>query len=749
MQNAVFIEREKGYNEEVNETGFGGDGMKRRMAEAVLRGRNWILADLLVLAVLSAGLIGRTRINYDLTRYLQADTMTRRALGVMEAEFGGGEQLRVMFRDMDEAGLNAAVERLRLMDEVRLALPDGADREAEDGHRYRLVTLTLNPCDASALVERLRALFPEAAVGGAAAGQLDVQRNVAREIPEAMAIAVAVVLLVLLLTSRAWLEPLIILFVLAVSIVINMGTNFLFPDVSFITFAVSAILQLALSIDYAIMLLHTWRDRVDAGQDAERAMAEALAECFMRIASSGFTTVAGLLSLLFMSFTIGFDIGLVLSKGIVISMLCVFLLMPPVTLLLREPLRRTQHRPLRLGGAHLADAVWRLRWPLAAVLTAVVLCGAVLQSGNAYSFSDPGSGGDGQNQGISRVYGRSEPLAILVPGGTADEDYDRQRALAERLGAIRVDGQPFVSGVTAMVTTGEAALRYMTPADVAEMSGMSEPAVNLFFLMNGFGGNVRADRLLEAAGSLGGLNPQIGELQSALAMARDAFERPNWSRMLVTLSVPSTDPRVRGGMRQVLDACAAVYGDGCLVTGVPMSICDIGSAFESDLKLVNLITAAAILLIVMCSFRAAALPCLLVLVIEGAIWITMGISRLRGEPIFFMSYLICVAMQMGATIDYAILLSDQYRSLRRAAVPVREALRGAMERALPTILTSGLILITAGYIIGRRCTVYYISSIGLLLSRGAAISVCLVLTLLPALLTVADRVVTGRRRRDS
>jgi predicted RND superfamily exporter protein len=192
-------------------------------------------------------------------------------------------------------------------------------------------------------------------------------------------------------------------------------------------------------------------------------------------------------------------------------------------------------------------------------------------------------------------------------------------------------------------------------------------------------------------------------------------------------------------MEQILSKAAEVYGEDVFVTGTAMSTYDIANAFQGDLLKVNLITLLAILLIVTVSFRSFRLPLLMVFVIEGAIWITMGISFLIGEPIFFISYLICLSIQMGATIDYGILLCDQYRLLRRQGIPAREALCGAMRKALPTILTSGLILTVAGFIIGKRCSIYYISSIGLLVSRGALVSSVLVLTLLPALLLLCDR----------
>ena len=727
--------------------------MKKRMAAGIVRRRMWILAAMLALAIACAASIGKTRINYDLTRYLSEDTMTRRALSVMNSEFGSSEQLRLMFCDLEEGELDALMRELGALEEVKHVGHDpDADVRQLDGSTYDLITLTLNDCDVAALVRTLRADYADrnGVVGGSAAASLDLQRSVGAEIPAVMLISVAVVLIVLLLTSHAWLEPAVIAVVLALSILINMGTNFIFPDVSFITFAVCAILQLALSIDYAIMLLHAWNDLVDEGLPPEEAMTEALAQCFMRIASSTFTTVAGLLSLLFMSFTIGFDIGLVLSKGIVISMLCVFLLMPAVALLFGKPLMRTRHRPLRLGGEHLAWGVYRARRPVAALLILAVLAGAWLHIGSRYTFSDAGRAAQGSESArVDAVFGASSPLALLVPGGEEDADYDRQRALVEALrGIVRSDGEAAVDDVAAMVTTGAAALEYHTVQDVAAMTGRSAFAVTLFFAAQGFGPSVRADRLLAAAGPLADGNEDIAALKSALDAAQSAFNGPHYARMLIELTFPaSRTDELQRVITDIEGAARGLYGEDFYLTGMPMSTCDIAGAFQGDLMKVNLITLAAILLIVALSFRALILPAILVFVIEGAIWITMAVSRMTGQAIFFMSYLICVAIQMGATIDYGILLSDQYRTLRRQGLAVPDALTAALKRALPTILTSGVILITAGYIIGRRCSIYYISSIGLLLSRGALVSVILILTLLPALLTLCDRLVSGRNGR--
>ena len=713
------------------------------MARIIVKYRYWLLAVIFLFSLISLFTIGKTKINYDLNRYLSDDTMTKRALRVMEEEFGSSEQMRVMFVDREEKDILAYTAELNDLPEVLIASydPETGLREAEE-KTYHLITVTLNNNgDAAETVKKLRSMFPnEYYVGGSAATQLDIQKSVGVEMPMVMVIAIGIVLLVLLATSHAWAEPAVLLIVLSVSILINMGTNFIFPDVSFITFAVCAILQLALSIDYAIMLLHTYNGYREAGKSAVDAMTEALAECFMRIVSSAFTTVAGLLSLLFMSFTIGFDIGLVLSKGIVISMLCVFLMMPGLTILFEKPLHRTRHKPLPFGGECLAAGIDRVKRLLSAVMVLAVLFSLYLNSRNTYSFTSPEAATKSESAVISSLFGTSNPLVFLVPGGDDDADFDRQRELVNRLQAITMkDGQPAIGEISSMVTTGAQALKYYTPQEVAELTGQSAAAVNLFFLMNGFGSSVRADHLLDAAASLAAGNETIRGLQSQLKAARNAFIGPHYARLLMELRFSATSEDFTVYMDTIQKAVSEVYGTDYYITGVPMSTYDIGEAFRSDLLKVNLITLAAILLIVVISFRSFGLPLILVFVIEGAIWITMGFSYLIHEPIFFISYLICVSIQMGATIDYGILLSDQYRTLRMKGFNACEAMKEALKKALPTILTSGIIIIVAGYIIGKQCSIYYISSIGLLVSRGALVSVILMLSLLPSLLLLADR----------
>lgn len=714
----------------------------RRIAHWIVRFRVWALIACAILSAVSVFTITKVNINYDFAEYLSEDTITRRSLDLMEKEFGYNEQLRIMFRDADDTRFEQALIDLNGMENVLAATHDPeTDVAQEDGSEYRLVNVMLDECDAVEMARLLREKFPEedgCVVAGSAASTLDIQSSLSAQVVTAMLIAVAVVIIVLLATSHAWAEPIPILITLALAILINMGTNWVFGTISFVTFAVCAILQLALSMDYSIMLLHAYDELRDAGMDAKDAMEEALARSFMPVASSALTTVAGLLALMFMSFTIGFDIGIVLAKGIVLSMVTVFLAMPGLILCMPNLLRRTAHKPLPLGGRQIARITAKARWIIVIALVLVIGVSAFLQTKNTYSFSDDST--QDSSRKISRLFGESNVIAVLVPGGDSDEDYQKQRELIAEIEKIQYEGRPAVTGVNAMVTDGAMALEYMTPADVSEMADISEFLVKMFFKQHGLGESVRADHLLAMASELMPGNDRTADLNAQLETAKNAFQSEDYARMIVTFDMPYYSESTYGVIEELVGIVEEKYGKNVGVAGSSVSSYDISRAFSGDLTKVNLLTVLAILLIIAVSFRSVFVPVILVCVIQGAIYITMAISAVQKEPVFFMSYLICVAMQMGATIDYGILMASHYRHEREDKPPL-QALEAAMGLALPTVCTSGLILVAAGFAVGKVCTVFYVSSIGMLLARGATISILLILLLLPSLLLLLDKAV--------
>ena len=725
--------------------------MLTKMAEKIVKFRWAILALSIVLTVVCVPLIGKATINYDFTQYLDKSTMTSRTLEMMNGEFASAEQIAVMFSNLDGSRTpeEIAAEMNGWDGVMRASYDPETDAKTVEGVRYDRINLFLDAEDAVAFTRELKDIldgwdgFDEYALDGSAPQTLDIQKNIGREMPIAMGIAVAVVLGVLFLTAHSPMEPVLFMLVLMVSIAVNMGTNWIFSSISFVTFAVAAILQLALAMDYSIMLLNSFFELRDTGLDDREAVVKALSATFMPIVSSSLTTVAGLGALMFMSFTIGFDIGIVLAKGILISMICVFTLMPALILLFRKPLRHTVRRRLPLGGKQIGALALKTRKVLPILLILVILVSAAWQSQNEYTFTDVGSSGDADK--VRAVFGQSNALVLLFPAGESDEDYAAQRALAERLKKIEYEGKPAVANITGMVTTGEDAIRIYNTAEVAKMLNMPEFLVSAYLGTMGFSTSVRGDLLVEKAAEIMPGNAQIQELRETMEFAKSMFIGKEYARMIILLDAPGHGEKTYRVLDEIIECLRETYPDGEVgITGGAMSSYDISSAFDSDVLRVSLITIAAIFLIVMVSFRSLSVPALLICVIQGSIWVNLAISAAIGESIFFMCYLVFVAIQMGATIDYAILMTSHYCRMRRTQER-KQAILTAVTLSMPTVFTSGVILIVAGFVIGQVCTVYYISSIGSMLARGATISVLLILLLLPPLLVNLDRWIVRKK----
>ena len=726
--------------------------MLEKLSGVIVKRRRAVLILFLLLTVVCAFMINKAVINYDFTVYLSESTVTRRSLDIMEEEFGANDVVALMFTDLPEGKAEAINEELNDMPEVmRAVYSEETDRREKDGAVYERINVYVESPDAVGFVSTLRDKYDsdpeigEFVMSGSAPQTLLIEEKILGEIPLAMGIAVIIVIAVLLLTSHSWIEPLIFIIVLLVSIVINMGTNFIFNSISFVTFAVAAILQLALAMDYSIMLLHSFFEIRDSGATDEEALKLALTRSFMPISSSSLTTVAGLVSLMFMSFTIGFDIGIVLSKGIIISMLTVFTLMPALIMLFRKPLRTTMHKVLPLGGGALARVAVKGRRIIPFVLILAIAAGFVVQQKYMiYSFSDDTL--KMENNAVSRVFGMSNQLVLLLPAEQKDEDFDKQREFIAELKQLETEGHKAVTDVTAMVTTGEQAIKYYTLDEMSELVGVPKLALSMYMGAMGFSTTARGDELIDKAASIMTENETVQELKSLMDFAKRMFISDNYARLILLLDAGNFGEAPFRLLDEISELLNKYYpNEKTGIVGNLMSSYDISEAFTADTLKVNLITIAAIFVILLLSFRKLTPPLILLPVIQGAVWINMAISGIMGTPVFFMCYLICLAIQMGATIDYGILLTSNYIHSRES-LDKHEALSEALRLSMPTILTSGLILVAAGAAIGYTCSVYYIYSIGRMLARGTIASLVMVLFLLPPLLLSTDRFLIKRKR---
>ncbi len=728
---------------------------RRKVSGAVVRCRYPFLAVFLILSVFAATAIGRTVIEYDLTKYLSPDTPTKRGLMMMEGSFEPTESISVMLEGPRETAEDFC-RRAEALEGV-ISVQCDLDRvEYSGGSACRLVRILCDGNSVPALDLWLDSALDgvKAEVAGGVRATRTIREALSEEIPVIMALSCLFVLGVLLFMNRNLLEPALFFLVIGISIVLNMGTNWLFPSVSFITFAVAAILQLALAMDYSIMMLNAYKRRLAAENDRLEAARLAVEDTLMPVSSSAMTTVAGMLSLLFMSFTIGFDIGIVLVKGIILSLLSVFLCMPALLTLFAGRLRRLSGRAAPVKGRLIAKTAVGKHGVVAIALLAVIVIGFAAHQRTVYSYKVTGT--DPAEEKIAAVFGRDEALVILFPTARSDADYDRQREAVSRILDITAGDKKVVTGAMSMVTTLESALTYLDSRDLAGMMNVSPFAVSLGAAALNIVLPQRADILLEevaARWDSAGLSvflsedtrKTVEELAASVAKGKALLEGKTWSRAILEMNLSYGDPETAGVLSEIRRIMTDTYGGEWGMTGTLPASDDIANTFSSDVWRVGLITLAAVFLIIAVSFRSLWIPAILVCVIQGAIWINIGFSSLMDGSVFFMCYIICMALQMGATIDYAILMTNHYVNLRKE-MPPDGAIAQAVERSLRTILTSGLSFVTAGFTVGLVSSVYYIASIGTLLGRGALVSLILVLFLLPRLLVVLDGRVTARKR---
>ncbi len=712
--------------------------------------------------------VGKVRINSDLTAFLPAEAETRRGLAVMEAEFDTYAAAQVMVSNVTYEQAEQLAGRLR---EIEGVTDVGFDRTAAhyaDASALFSVSFDGGELDDTVLaaMEQIRqTLWGYDTYISSSVGE-DFSAQLAQEMRGVILVAVLVIVAVLLFTSRSYFEVVVFLIVFAVAAVLNMGTNFLLGEISSITNSIAVILQLALAIDYAIIFCHRYQDDSARCGDVREALVSSLSKAILEISSSSLTTISGLVALTLMQFRLGYDLGVVLSKGIVCSLLTVFLLMPGLIMLFSRPLQRTLHRSLVPNIRPWGDFLGKHKYLFSAVFL-LILPGAVFCSSRCeYAFSDrtvheivPSESRLVADK-ISGTFDQESTIALLVPRG----DYASEQAVLKRLAEL-----PDVKTVTGLANTeiedGKMLTDPFTPRMFAELLDLEIEQAKLIYQVYGVSnqdyrpvfGDVAdyevplldlllflfdlGDQGVLDDAAMGEIHALRGTLERALAQLRGE----TWSRMVITAAVPEEGERSVGLVEQIREAAGAYYGtDQVLVVGDITSARDLRTSFSSDMQKINVLTILFVFVILLFTFRSLAGAALLVFVIQGSIWINFSFPYLSGYNISFITYLIVSAIQMGATIDYAIVIMNRYQNLRDRMQPAGAAAQAVAE-SFATVFTSGSIMTSAGFLIAYMTTDAYVGSIGLALGRGTLISMILVLTVLPQLILILDRPIAGTR----
>ncbi|MBR4933185.1 MAG: MMPL family transporter, partial [Clostridia bacterium] len=442
-----------------------------------------VIAIFLVIAGLSVLLSKNVAINYNISDYLDESTETKISLGIIEDEFGVTGDIQVMIEDVSVEDAKDVLETLKDIDNV-LSVSFNEYDEGYYKDNSALFVVVVDGDEYSETANNVLADIKDALddkfdgkinYGGAVMEKANLRESIEGEIPFVLAIAVCFVIVIMLLTSASWIEPIILLFVSGVAILINMGTNAIFGEISYITNAVAAILQLALSIDYSIVLLHSYRKLKETGADNGKAMKCAIKEIVKPISASALTTIAGLLALLFMSMKIGFDIGIVLMKGIAISAIVSLTFLPAVLLVFDTPLNKTKKKELVLKGKSFGDMAFKACKVILPIALVIIIAGSVLQFSNTYTFTDS----DKFNTVISDAFGRNNTVVVVYPNG--DDSYDKEIDLVEKLNDYKTDdGRHVLKNHTAYSNT----VRELYDVEKASRKlGIPEKDVELLFTM--------------------------------------------------------------------------------------------------------------------------------------------------------------------------------------------------------------------------------------------------------------------------
>ncbi len=715
--------------------------------------------------VFCAASINKVQVNNDITSYLPAQTETRRGLTIMDEEFITLGSANVMVSNVTYQTALDLSHKLENIEGVSEVAFDGTEEHYKNSSALFTISFDgeeTDPATVEAMNEVLSALEGYDVYSSTQIGR-DESATLQQEMTVILAIAAVVIVVVLLFTSKSYMEVPVYLIVFAAAAVLNMGTNFIFGTISFITNSIAVVLQLALAIDYAIIFCHRYMEERDNGLDPREADIAALSKAIVEISSSSLTTISGLVALMLMQLRIGFDMGIVLSKGIVCSMLCVFLLMPGLLMLFSGPIDRTRHRNLVPKINFWGKAVVRLRYILPPIFLVVVIAGAVLSSHCDYVFDTNDTDFDNKpawriaDEKVTDTFGKKNTIAVLVPRG----DYNKEKYVLERVSQL-----PQVTQATGLanieVEDGRMLTDEMNPRQFSELAGVDIELARLLYQAYGLSveeyGAIFQDPddysvplidvfefLLDqkdkgVVNLTGEQADKVDDLQERLDVGLEQLRGEHWSRLVFVADVPTEGDETYALLDEIRSIAQEYYGDDVILVGNSTNAFDLASSFSGDNMKISILTALFVMVILLFTFKSAGLPILLVLTIQGSIWINFSVPVLTGTNLFFLSYLVVSSIQMGATIDYAIVITNRYMELK-TVMERKQAAVEALSQSFPTILTSGTIMAVAGFLIGGISTDATIGSVGQTLGRGTVTSIILVMTVLPQLLMLGDALI--------
>ena len=740
-----------------------GSGMEK-VATFIVDKRNLFFLLYAFALIFSIVATGWVKVENDITTYLPENTETRQGLTVMNDNFVTYGTARVMVSNVTYETAENICSDLESIDGVTSVDFDDTTDHYKSASALFSVTFDGTTTDDISVhaLHTIRDMlagydtYIDTEVG------VDTSADLQSEMSVILVLAAIVIVLVLTLTSRSYAEVPVLIMTFGAAALLNMGTNFLCGTISFISNSVTVILQLALAIDYAIILCHRFSDEHET-KDTREACIAALSKAIPEISSSSLTTISGLGALAFMHFGIGRDMATVLIKAILFSLLSVFTLMPGLLMLFSKKIDATRHKNLIPKITFLGKFDVATRFIVPPIFAVVVVVTAVLANKcpYCYSYTDLVTAKQSESQiahqKIKNTFGVNNMVAVIVPTG----DYDSERQLLKDLDSCaEVKSTQGLANIDAM--DGYKLADALTPRQMSELAGLDYEVAEALYaayavdqneygkLISGLGdykvplfdmfmflqremkdGNITLD---------GDIQETLDDLFEQLNKAQLQLQSDKYSRLVVYLNLPEESDETMDFLDTMHALIAKYYSSDTYIVGNSTNVKDLSSSFGEDNMLISVLSALFVVIILLFTFKSAGLPVLLIVVIQGSIWINFSVPTIQHEPLYFLGYLIVNSIQMGANIDYAIVISSHYSDLKKEMRP-KEAIITALNEAFPTIFTSGTILAVAGALIGVMTTNPVIAAIGTCLGRGTVISIVLVMAVLPQILLIGDTIV--------
>lgn len=743
------------------------DSFMMKLSTLIVDKRKGFYLVFIMLILFSVLSMNKVKVNNDLTSYLPGTTETRQGLDLMEEQFITYGTARVMVCNVTYQEAKQLAERMEEMDGVSMLDFEDSEDYYHDMEALFKITFDGEANDEASLEhlnEILEMLSEYDVYYSSDIGQEERDASdLSNDMIVILVLAGVVIVAVLLFTSTTYAEIPVFLMTFIVAAILNKGTNYWFGTISFVTDSIAVVLQLALAVDYAIILCHRFMEEHE-DKEAREAVIVALSKAIPEISSSSLTTVSGMVAMMFMQFRIGYDMGIVLAKAIVMSLVSVFFLMPGLLLTFAKAIDNSHHRSFVPKITAVGKFCVLTRFIMPPLLIVAVIVAAIL-SGKAHYVYDVNtlesktmSDNKFSVTMVNQEFGSINQLAVIVPNG----DYEKEAKVLRELERMEeVNSCMGLANIEAM--DGYILTQQLTPREFAELIDLDVEVADLLYsayavddsnfgaLMNGVNeykvplidmflfiydqkekGNIQLEDELEET---------LTDAYSQISIARDQLLGESCSRFVLELSVPVEGEETYEALSGIRNVVAGYYNlDDIYLVGNSTSNKDLSDSFSMDNNIITVLTALFVMVILLFTFQSAGLPVLLVLTIQGSIWMNFSLPYLTGEVVYFLGYLVVSAIQMGATIDYAIVITSRYMDLK-TYMPIKKAIVESLNQAFPTIVTSGSMLVAAGFIINNVSSNAVVAAIGLALGRGTLTSIALVLLVLPQTLLIGDIII--------